>query len=150
LATASHRAGSQESAIHLWSLLRDESRQSGVRVGPPRLLTEGLRSSLIAGVTPHWFGAWAFSPDGRTLALSGEGGSVRLLETASGKERARFVGHGGDVAALSFSPDGRRLASGSRDTTILIWDVTGRLEDGRLQAAQLSDKQLEICWSDLA
>jgi RNA polymerase sigma factor (sigma-70 family) len=138
---ATNAAGFGQSVIHLWPLLRDESGKSVARVGPPRLLAEGKRET---------FAAWAFSPDGRTLALAGADGAVRLLETAGGKECGRFAGHGGNVEALSFAPDGLRLASGSRDTTILVWDVTGRLQDGRLRRAQLSDKELEKCWADLA
>ncbi len=152
LATAcnDNRDRNEPSVIHLWPLLLDESKKSSVRIGPPQVLAQAVPSLLELGVAPNWFGAWAFSPDGRTLALAGEGGTVRLLETATGKERVRFSGHGGDVTVLSFSPDGRRLASGSRDTTILVWDVTGRLRDGQLSASQLSEKELEACWADLA
>jgi RNA polymerase sigma factor (sigma-70 family) len=149
LAAVSNMAGNKQSVIHLWPLLRDDARKSDVRLGPSRVLAAGLRSLLAAEVHPYWFGAWAFSPDGRTLAITGEGGTVRLLETASGQERARFTGHGGDVAALAFAPDGRRLASGSRDTTVLVWDVTGGLEDGRLRPASLSARELEKRWDDL-
>jgi WD40 repeat protein len=142
LATASN-TGSQPSMIDLWPLLRDESRKSAVRVGPPRLLAAEIPSFPV-------FAAWAFSPDGRTLAFSGKDGTIQLVETASGKERGRFLGHGGHIWTLSFAPDGRRLASGSRDTTILVWDITGRLQEGRLRPAQLSDKELEKLWADLA
>jgi WD40 repeat protein len=142
LATAHYGDDKQQNAIHLWPLLRDESQKSRVRVGPPRLLAKGALPSRV--------GAWTFSPDGRTLALVGERGTVRLLETATGKERDHFAGHGGEVTALSFSPDGRRLASGSRDTTILVWDVTGRFRKGGLRPARLSGTEMEKLWADLA
>jgi hypothetical protein len=149
LATASSRNGSgnQPSVIHLWPLVKDEA---GARVGPARVLVEGLSPRLDSGGPAYWFGDWAFSPNGRMLAVGGAGGVVRLLETASGQDRARFAGHGGDITALAFSPDGHRLASGSRDTTVLIWDVTGRLEGGHLRAASLSAADMEKLWADLA
>jgi RNA polymerase sigma factor (sigma-70 family) len=147
LATLSDVAGGhiKDHALRLWPLHKDGAHKSGsgLRIGPPRVLAEGL---------PYFNGlyALAFSPDGRKLALPDKGCTVRVLETATGKERSRFAGHGGDVVALSFSPDGRRLASGSTDTTILVWDATERLQDGRLRPAQLSDKELEKLWIDLA
>jgi WD40 repeat protein len=113
-------AGKQPSVIHLWPLVKDES---GVSVGPACVLAEGISQRSDLGGPAYWFDVWAFSPDGRTLAVGGAGGAggaVRLLETASGRERARFAGHGGDIAVSVFSPDGYRLASGSRDTTVLI------------------------------
>src|SRR5262249_18016288 len=55
-----------------------------------------------------------------------------------------------DITALSFSPDGRRLASGSHDTTILVWDVTGRLQGEHLRPAELSAREQEGLWTELA
>jgi WD40 repeat protein len=120
LAAVSDVAGrANKHAIHLWPLLKAGPPKSGpaLRVGPHRLLAEGLS---------YWVRALAFSPDGRALALPDDRGAVRVLETATGQERLRFTGHLGQISALSFSPDGRRLASGGFDTTILVWDVTGR------------------------
>jgi len=86
--------------------------------------------------------AIAWSPDGRfvatgdrrresydTVIASGQwpqwdvAQSVRLWDTASGKELACFDGFKADVTALTFSPDGMELAAGLGDSTILIWDV---------------------------
>jgi RNA polymerase sigma factor (sigma-70 family) len=130
LAAASDVAGrTNKHALHLWPLYKGESPRSGpaLRLGPDRLLAEGLAYGV-------W--AFAFSPDGRALALPDDRGSVRVLETATGKERLRFTGHLGQIRALAFSPDGRRLASGSEDTTVLVWDVTGRLPGGQPHPAQ--------------
>jgi RNA polymerase sigma factor (sigma-70 family) len=95
-----------------------------------------------------WVMSVAFSPDGRTLAV-GSWRSVRLWEVATGKERRRLAGHEGDVSALAFAPDGRTLASGASDTTALVWDLTGRLDGGKLRPADLSPGDLELAWTDL-
>src|SRR5262249_10154138 len=75
--------------------------------------------------------------------------TVRLWETATWQERARYEGHRGGVVSLGFAPDGLALASGSADGTVLVWDLTGRQRDGRLTAAKLSAADLELAWSEL-
>jgi WD40 repeat protein len=49
--------------------------------------------------------------------------TIQLWEVATMKLRREFDGHQGAIRSLAFSPDGRLLASGSADTTILIWEV---------------------------
>ncbi|MGH3935420.1 MAG: WD40 repeat domain-containing protein [Pseudonocardiaceae bacterium] len=76
----------------------------------------------------------AFSPDGQLLALGGTDRSVRVYETGSWAERARF-GHDSAVWCVAFSPDGRLLASGTDLRTAHVWDLGTGQERVRLHHA---------------
>jgi hypothetical protein len=98
--------------------------------------------------------AVAFSQDGRFQAwsvytMTGPS-EVDVLESVTGRTVAHFrEGGRSSIDALAFSPDGRRLATGHRDSTILIWDLSqGRLEPGR--ASSLGEAELQKRWEDLA
>jgi WD40 repeat protein len=67
--------------------------------------------------------ALCYSPDGRRLALGGEDGTVRVHDTATGRELMRRNGGQGAIAAVAFSPDGRLLASGGLDGLVLVWQA---------------------------
>ena len=56
---------------------------------------------------------FAFSPDGRRLAVVGEGNIVRIFNADSGKEQASFYNGPGRAVGLAFYADGRRLYAGS-------------------------------------
>ena len=62
-----------------------------------------------------------FSPDGKTLASSGEG-KLYLWDVASGARKLSITGHTDGVYSIAFSPDSKTLASGSREQ-ILLWDT---------------------------
>jgi RNA polymerase sigma factor (sigma-70 family) len=104
-------------------------------------------------------GSLAFSPDSRLLA-TGSGRwpygipapdepEIRLWDVFTGREAARFRGHGADTSSLCFTPDGRQLVSGHEDGIVLIWDVAGAA-GGRRDADKSVAAELDRLWGDLA
>ena len=68
------------------------------------------------------------------MASGGEDGAIKFWDVASWKERATFAGHADYIHSVAFAPDGRMLATGSRDRTIKLWDISfvnGPLSDSQ-------------------
>ncbi len=70
----------------------------------------------------------AFSPDGRKLIAAAYDGSLRLLDTRTGKELRRLDGHLGKVWTVAFHPDGRHVVSGGFDGSVRLWDLASARE----------------------
>ncbi len=69
----------------------------------------------------------AFSPDGKTLAVSGYDAVIRLMDWTNGKNLLSCEGHTAAATSLAFAPDGRTFASGSFDKTVRLWETfTGK------------------------
>jgi WD40 repeat protein len=151
-------AAEGEDVVRLWDAATgEELRRVGAAPEP----------SSQTATEPHAL-AFAFSPDGRCLAVGDSDRFLRLREVATGKELRRLEGHEGRVTAIAFSADGPLLASGSQDRTLRLWDVTtaqpirylgGPAEtvksvaftpDGRLVAAACGDWQGVVCLWDVA
>jgi WD40 repeat protein len=84
-------------------------------------------------------GAFAFTPDGRVLALSSGLSQVRLVEVDSGAEIARLtVPEQTRLGPECFSPDGTQLVAVGRESQLLyIWD---------LRALRAELKELDLDW----
>jgi len=94
--------------------------------------------------------ALLFSPRSTLLCLGGPDNEITLWNVVTGKQEAQVHGDQGETTCLDFSPDGKRLVSGSMNTTALIWDVTALAPPSPSASRQLSDREIEASWTDLA
>ncbi|HEV8062105.1 MAG TPA: WD40 repeat domain-containing protein, partial [Gemmataceae bacterium] len=140
--------------------------REGIKIYALEILSGQQRFSILeAGSGPLWgqVSAVAFSPDGRRIAFAENLSSAPVMARQASKEQARqsirvldlptgrwaspLSGHEGDINALAFSPDGKLLASGSSDTTALLWNVEELFPPA--PAAPLSADARMACWNDL-
>src|SRR5262249_35411658 len=78
----------------------------------------------------------ALSPDGKTVYLRGQSGTIRAYDWAAGKETASIAAHADKdpmglsqpgVTGLALSPDGRTFYSAGRVGGLVMWDAqTGK------------------------
>jgi WD40 repeat protein len=102
--------------------------------GEVRLWDVTTQTQIGGPLTGHTSAIYSltFTPDGKTMA-SGSGGpiyfksradySIILWDLSARSRRQEFFGHKSGVRSLAFTPDGEVLASGSADSSILLWNV---------------------------
>ena len=78
----------------------------------------------LVGDTNHVFHIVSFNSNNRIFASAGLDKRLRLWDMETGELIKTLSGHTGEIESIVFSSDGRTLASGSKDGTVLLWDVT--------------------------
>jgi WD40 repeat protein len=142
-----------DSSISLWEVLTGkecmhlEPRNAAKAAQPG--VANPVNSRMVLGPGVGFARALAVSPDGRTLAVGNADHSVALFDLRSGAQLGQFKGHAGVILSLTFASDNRTVISGSGDTTALVWDG-GRFLKKETPSAQLTRKEVEALWADLA
>ena len=136
-------ANSDYATIKLWDVASGALRQTLTGHSLDAILSVSFSpdGKLVASgnVNFHLFG-----PDGKAVALTTGGSTIKIWDVASGTLRQTLAAHSDDEPSIAFSPDGKLLASGiqfaffgpdlkprvarSDEMTVSLWDVaTGAL-----------------------
>jgi len=77
--------------------------------------------------------AFAFSPDGKRLAVACQDPTLRFWEFGwfRTKPKALRTNHTGGLNTLAYAPNGLLLATGGQDGTVRLWDATGASDKPR-------------------
>jgi RNA polymerase sigma factor (sigma-70 family) len=117
--------GDETNTIRLWDVAEKTVARRLIGVKAPGQL-RGV-GDTINGL--------AFAPDGATLYSVGDygDGTVRVWDTATGKQTRSFQSHHGDGELLTLSDDGTTLAVAGKNGAIRLWDTaTGKQADAPL------------------
>lgn len=151
--------GRSNYVIHLWDVTAKQVRQTlrGAEFSIYSLAFSADGGTLVSGDMYNMVRVWdtatgaqrhalrvgsqinpvAISPDGKTVASTGQGrGDIRLSDAETGGPLHLLPGRRGGVGQIAISPDGRTLAHshaiGARDGTVRLWDMrTARLTQTR-------------------
>jgi WD40 repeat protein len=97
------------------------------------VLSSSVNRTPFFVMAPDQYGIAVREADGRT---------VRIIEVATGQERARFAVAAGTLHCMGFAPDGRHFVTGASDGVAAVWDL--------LAQDAATDVNVAALWDDLA
>lgn len=119
LGDTSHWCHATFDATGRWLVVGDEHRYRCWATDTWRLVRTISRSGL------GLWGASAFSPDGKLLALASSRSVVKLLDADTAEERCTLptADYSMDICHIVFSPDGQRLLVSGENRMIQVWHL---------------------------
>src|SRR5437763_3156508 len=106
----------------MWRMIHLSSQARTAADEPP------LPASVVATLKGHTeiVYAVAFSPDGKQVLTGSFDKTLKLWDTATGKEIKTLSGPKGHqdlILSVAFSPDGNLVASAAADKSVKLWDI---------------------------
>ncbi len=94
----------------------------GTRFAPRALQFDLARETLVREYQRP-VNDLAFTPDGNAVLLAGDGGSIQLIDLASGAVLRNYEGLEGVVWSVALDPSGQRLAAGCEAGRLCVYDI---------------------------
>ena len=121
----------------VWDLAGDRRLDRRFTAGAP--LDTSIRAAwYVVDVTR----GLAISPDGSTLAVTGRGGAVDLIDARTLRRRQSIQAMQGFAGNVAFSPDGRLLAAVGRNGRITLWNARTLRSAGELRGLRADAQAL--------
>lgn len=103
--------------VHEWDGRGESTHWRVLDISDGEVLSEGVLKNLFVLVS-------VASPDGSTVAVSGDPDEIITIDVATGAQQRRSTGLGSIVLWLKYSDDGELLVSGAQDGGVSLWDAT--------------------------
>ena len=121
--------GSQDNSVHFWRRSTAQDSMMSGYPGKPAALAFDETGTLLATSGGDAVTVWSFQGDGP------EGTRPGVLKF-----------HSESVTSLTFSPKKQRLASGSRDGSVVMWEMSNNGDGRAVGAARLNARVSELIW----
>ncbi len=112
-------SASWDGTARIWRLAPESSQSSITSLSWQLERTIPVAATKIYGIS--------LSPDGQTMALGVDDGSIQVW-TTTGQLLHRWQGLSGAITGVSFSADGETIATSGEAGLIKLWSKTGKLQ----------------------
>lgn len=121
-----HSEAENQQPYHFWIDLIDDDRELIAGAGDGPLLRVDVASGETLPTLEHVGGQitkCVVSFDRQLLITGANDGWVGVWRRSDGRRLKDFHGHRGPISLLSILPDGKHFATGSQDSTVVIWPL---------------------------